>query len=72
MRVGVPGAGRIGTAFAELGRYRVLSQAELEQPVHATMCAELGRGELAQLKYWAKVAGHGKLRVGDVVFNFWD
>ncbi len=64
--------GHVGAALGELGRYRVLTHAKLEQPVGASMCAELGRGESAQLKYWAKAAGPGKLRVGDVVFNFWD
>jgi hypothetical protein len=60
------------SAFAALDRYRVLPRSELEQPVNESMCAELGRGELHQLKYWSKLAGRGQLRVGDVVFNFWD
>lgn len=64
--------GRVEAALRELGRYRVLTQAELEQPVAVSMCVELGRGELAQFKYWARAAGHVKLRVGDVVFNCWD
>jgi hypothetical protein len=62
----------VGSAFAALDRYRVLSRAELEQPVNESMCAELGHAELHQLKYWSKLAGRGKLRVGEVVFNFWD
>ena len=64
--------GRFGAALADTGRYRVLSQAELEQPVSVLACSESRKGELAQLKYWDKVAGRGRLRVGDVVFNFWD
>jgi hypothetical protein len=59
-------------SFAALGRYRVLSRAELDQPVQEAMCVELGRAELSQLKYWSKLHGRGKLRVGEVIFNFWD
>jgi len=77
--VGVPGDGNSqvfvgygGGVFAALGRYRVLSRDELEQPVTEAMCAELGRAELHQLKYWRKLTGQAKLRVGEVVFNFWD
>jgi hypothetical protein len=62
----------VGNVFAALDRYRVLTRAELEQPVSESMCAELGHAELYQLKYWSKLAGKGKLRAGDVVFNFWD
>ncbi|MDY3554006.1 hypothetical protein R5W24_003122 [Gemmata sp. JC717] len=62
----------VGSSFAALGRYRVLSRGELERPVTESMCAELGRGELHQLKYWRKLAERGMIRVGDVVFNFWD
>jgi hypothetical protein len=64
--------GPVAAAFAALGRYRVLSRAELDQPVSASMCAELGHAEMHQLKYWGKLAGRGSLRVGEVVFNFWD
>ena len=62
--------GRLADSFAALGRYRILAQAELDQPVTDAICAELGRGELQQLKYWSK--GRGRLRVGEIVFNFWD
>lgn len=62
----------IGAALADWGRYRVLTQAELMSPMTETMVGELGKGERSQLKRWAKVAGRGGLRVGDVVFNFWD
>jgi hypothetical protein len=62
----------VATSFAALGRYRVLSRAELDQPVGDAMCADLRRVELDQLRYWSKLAGRGPLRVGDVVFNFWD
>jgi hypothetical protein len=62
----------VGNALAALDRYRVLSRAELEQSVTESMCAELGPAELHQLKYWSKLAERGKLRVGEVVFNFWD
>jgi hypothetical protein len=65
-------SGRVEALFAALGRYRVLSRAELDQPVSESMCAELGPAELQQLKYWSKLAERGKLRVGEVVFNFWD
>lgn len=65
-------AGRVGASFAALRRYRVLSRAELDRPVGAAMFAELGRGEVRALRYWSELAGPGKLRVGDVVFNFWD
>jgi hypothetical protein len=64
--------GRVGASFAALGQYRVLSRAELDQPVRESMCVELGHAELHQLKYWSEVAGRGRLRVGEVVFNFWD
>jgi hypothetical protein len=64
--------GAVVRVFAALDRYRVLSRAELEQPVNESMCAEMSRAELHQLKYWSKLAGRGKLRVGEVVFNFWD
>jgi hypothetical protein len=64
--------GRVGELFAALGRYRVLAGTDLDQPVSETICAELGPAELHQLKYWSKSAGRGTLRVGGVVFNFWD
>jgi hypothetical protein len=63
---------RVATLFESLGRYRLLNRAELNQPVTAAMCVELGRGERDQLKYWSKLAPERNLRVGDVVFNFWD
>lgn len=63
---------RLAESFSALGRYRVLSRAELDQPVTPAMCVELDRGEVSQLKYWSKPAGQDKLRVGEVVFNFWD
>jgi hypothetical protein len=59
-------------ALAATGRYRVLTSQELEHPITEDMCSELRQGELIQLKYWSRLAGRGKLRVGDVVFNFWD
>ena len=61
----------VRNSFAALDRYRVFSRAELEQPVDESMCAELGHAELHQLKYWSKL-DERKLRVGEVVFNFWD
>ena len=64
--------GRLGAALADVGRYRVLTQAELLSPMTELMAGELRKGERTQLKYWGKLAGRGKLRVGDVVFNFWD
>jgi len=64
--------GPIAASFAALDRYRVLSRDELDQPVSESMCAELGHSELQQLKYWSKFPGPGKLRVGEMVFNFWD
>ena len=63
---------RVGASFAALGRYRVLSRTELDQPVTEAMCAELGHAEVQQFKYWSKLTGRGKIRVGQVVFNFWD
>jgi len=63
---------RVVALFESLGRYRILSQAELIQPVTAAMCAEFRRAERDQLKYWSKLAPERRLRVGDVVFNFWD
>jgi hypothetical protein len=59
-------------SFATLGRFSVLAAEELNQPVVESMCGELGRAEREQLKYWSKLAGRGKLRVGEVIFNFWD
>ncbi len=64
--------GPVAASFAGLGRYRVLTQGELDQPVGEPMCAELSHGELVQFKYWSKSAGRGGLRVGEVVFNIWD
>ena len=58
--------------FESLGRYRLLTRAELNQPVTELMCVELGHAERDQLKYWSKLAAEGNLRVGEVVFNFWD
>jgi hypothetical protein len=63
---------QVGALFAALGKYRVLSRAELDQPVTKAMCAELRYAELQQLKYWSKGSERGKFRVGEVVFNFWD
>lgn len=60
------------TSFAAIVQYLILSQRELDQPVTKAMCTELGAAELQSLKYWSKLAGHGKLRVGEVIFNFWD
>lgn len=62
----------VAPALAATGRYRVLSARELQCPVTDDMCRELGRAELQQLKYWSGLAGRGRLRAGDVVFNFWD
>jgi hypothetical protein len=64
--------GRAGASFGALGRYFVLSRAQLDQPVTEAMCAELGPAERQQLKYWSALAGRGNIRVGQVVFNFWD
>lgn len=64
--------GRFGAALADAGQYRVLTQEELIHPMTEPMAGELRKGERLQLKYWGDVAGRGKLRVGDVVFNFWD
>ncbi len=62
----------VAPAFAATGRYRALSAEEVERPITDDMCQELGRGELQQLKYWSGLAGRRRLRVGDVIFNFWD
>lgn len=59
----------LSAALSHGGRYRVLSRAELQQDVTQPMCAGLGPAELKQLRYWQKQIG---LRVGDVVFNYWD
>jgi hypothetical protein len=64
--------GPLSEAFDSLGRYRVLSRSDLEQPIKESMCVELHPGEMKQLKYWREAGGPGMLRVGDVVFNFWD
>jgi hypothetical protein len=63
---------RVGASFGALGRYFVVPRAQLDQPVTEAMCAELGPAELKQLKYWSELAGRGNIRVGQVVFNFWD
>jgi hypothetical protein len=62
----------VAASFEALGRYQVLSRRELDQPVDEAMCARLRGVELRQLKYWSKLVGRGQLRVGQVVFNFWD
>jgi hypothetical protein len=62
----------VAASFVALGRYQVLSRAELDEPIREAMCVELGRAELSQVKYWSKQHGRHKLRVGEVVFNFWD
>jgi hypothetical protein len=64
--------GRAADRFARTGRYRVLNREELVQPVTDDMCEKLGRGEMLNLKYWRSLAGTGPIRLGDVVFNFWD
>lgn len=64
--------GRVADAFAALGRYRILSSAELDQLVNDAICEELGPAEVHQLKHWSKLEASGNLRVGQVVFNFWD
>lgn len=64
--------GRVGEAFAALGRYRVLPRDELDRLVEDHHCAEMGPAERKQLKYWSRLAGPGRLRVGDVIFNSWD
>jgi hypothetical protein len=63
---------RMAGSFAALGRYRVLTREELNQPVTEAMCVELRHAEMQQLKYWSKLRGPDTVRVGDVVFNFWD
>jgi hypothetical protein len=63
---------RVAESFAALGRYRVLSREELDQPVTEAMCEALGRGETQQLGYWSKLLRPDLIRVGEVVFNFWD
>lgn len=60
---------KVAEALASTGRYRVLQARELEQPVAEDQIAELGRGERHELKCWR---GFGPIRLGDVVFNFWD
>jgi hypothetical protein len=67
-----PSPRRVVASFESLGRYRLLNRAELNQPVTEAMCADLSRVELNQIKYWRKLAAERNLRVGDVVFNFWD
>lgn len=67
-----PSPSRVVDSFESLGRYRLLNRAELNQPVTAAMCGELSRAEREQVKYWSKLAAEGHLRVGEVVFNFWD
>jgi hypothetical protein len=63
---------RVADSFAALGRYRVLSSEELDQPVTEAMCMGLGRAEMDQLRYWSKLSEPDPIRVGTVVFNFWD
>ena len=63
---------RLADSFAALGRYRVLSREELDQPVTEAMCMALGRDEVYQLGYWSKLSRPDTIRVGAVVFNFWD
>jgi hypothetical protein len=67
-----PSPHRVVTSFESLGRYRLLNRAELNQPATEATCGELGRAERDQLKYWSKLAAERNIRVGDVVFNFWD
>ncbi len=62
----------VAASFAALGRYRVLSRAELNRPLDEGMCVELRGVEKQQIKYWSKLVGQEPLRVGEVVFNFWD
>jgi hypothetical protein len=62
----------IATALAATGRYHILTKQELECPVTDDKCGRLTHGEVSQLKYWSHLVGRGKMRVGDVVFNFWD
>jgi hypothetical protein len=59
----------VAEAFVALGRYRLLSKAELDLPVVEDMCVDLRDAEVKNIRYW----GQGRpLRVGDVVFNYWD
>lgn len=46
--------------------FRMLSVADLEQPVRPNAIAELNDAELQQVRYWRPS------RIGDVVFNHWD
>lgn len=69
MRLDFVDPGRVATALTASERYRILEASELDQPATEDMLAELGRGERKQLNYWQ---GIDQVRVGDLVFNFWD
>ena len=64
-----PSPRQVIASFESLGRYRLLSWAELNQPVTEAMCVELGRAERGQLKYWSKLAGEGNLRLATQVYS---
>src|SRR5262249_38899855 len=53
-------------AFEGFGCYQVMSASELDQPVSEDACQELSPAEIKQIRYWRP------MRIGDVVFNFWD
>jgi hypothetical protein len=64
--------GRLAKTLTATGRYRILEKWELQQTITDDMCGELGRGERSEWKYYSSLYGRGQMRVGDVVFNFWD
>jgi hypothetical protein len=61
---------RVAAQFLEQKRYELWNKAQLDSFVTDEMFEDLIEPEQRHAKYWRKY--HRPMRVGDVVFNYWD
>ena len=62
--------GKAAAEFLDMKAYEVWSKDQLELLVTDEMFEDLIPSEQRHVKYWRKC--HRPMRVGDVVFNYWD
>jgi len=57
---------KLAEEFRCLGAYSIAGCAELNQPLVRELCEDLAPDEVKRVRYFRP------MRVGDVIFNFWD